>query len=95
MDISYVITASVNDALLVAQSATLSNRTAEQVAASQAEGAKMVSYARALVRPEGDCTVTLQFGTAAQVSVASIKRNDIKTLLSHVADEWVGNGIKG
>ena len=32
---------------------------------------------RALVRPEGDCTVTLQFGTAAQVAYPAAKLPEI------------------
>lgn len=94
MDVSYTITASSGGVLLVTQSATLSNRTAEQVEWAKAEGAKMVNYARGLVRPEGNCVVTLQFGDAPVVTVQLLKRSGVVDLLQQVADEWIGNGIK-
>jgi len=94
MDISYTITVATASGPLLAQSATLSNRTAEQVAMLDAKGADMVKYARGLVRPEGDCSVTLQFGAAVAVVVEMLARRGVKDLLTQVADEWVGNGIK-
>jgi len=95
MDINCTINVTRSGATVFASNSTLTVATQAQADYVAAKSDDMLRYARRLGgQSDGDCTVSISFGAAPTV-VEKVKRSDVVHLLAHVADEWVGNGIKG